>query len=71
MVLEVPLLVVPVGSDLHDVDHRVVGRRPQAQGGAGRGTRDKMSRLEGGISLSESKLLQNTWRCTKSVSGCD
>ena len=45
MVLEMPLLAVPIGPDLHDVDHRVVG--PQTQGGAGRGASNEITRLEG------------------------
>ena len=41
-----PLLTVPVGPDLHDVDHRVVGPQP-AQGGRGGGARNEVTRLEG------------------------
>ncbi len=47
MVLEMPLLAVPVGPDLHDVDHRVVGPQTLAQGGAGRGASNEITRLEG------------------------
>lgn len=46
MVLEMPLLTVSVGPDLHDVDHRVVGPQP-AQGGRGRRTSNEITRLEG------------------------
>ena len=48
MVLEMPLLAVPVGPDLHDVDHRVVGPKPQvAQGGRGGRASNEITRLEG------------------------
>lgn len=48
MVLEMPLLAVPVGPDLHDVDHGVVGPQPQvAQGGRGRRASNEITRLEG------------------------
>ena len=57
MVLEVPLLAVPVGPDLHDVDHGVVGPQPLAQGGAGRGASNEITRLEGSCYHFQSKFL--------------
>ena len=53
VILEVPLLAVPIGPDLHDVDHGVV--TPLAQGAAGRRAGNEITMLEG--SCCQSKFL--------------
>ena len=57
VVLEVPLLAVPVRPDLHDVDHRVVAPQPLAQGVAGRRAGNEITRLKGSCCQFESKFL--------------